>query len=279
MSYQSLVVCLDNSRHAQPLVEYSLVLAQHWQAQLCGLHLSYAPLAPYVPFTGVEPALVQIDKQILERQHQARDEFLAQAHAVGIEPGWQALRSSDMNQAIARARVADLIISSQRDPEDMATWLGEAFPGRFLLGVGRPVLFIPNDYDAPAHFERIVLAWNGSREATRALFDALPFMQQADQVSVMIVRGEKGQEPPWIQEADTHVASLLSRHGVKAQLIETVGALNASEWIIGRAQEPDIAAELIVCGAYGRNRISELILGGFTRDLLRDMPLPVLMSH
>jgi len=123
--------------------------------------------------------------------------------------------------------------------------------------------------------KRALLAWNASREATRATTDALPFLRAADKVVVAPVKPDRaahGEAP------GTDIGLYLSRHGVRVEVAAIEGTeLDAGSALLSRAA--DLSIDLIVMGAYGHSRMSELILGGVTRTMMESMTVPVLMSH
>ena len=142
---------------------------------------------------------------------------------------------------------------------------------------GRPVLAVPYAGDFPVVGERVLVAWNASREAARAVNDALPLLAQAKMVTVLAVNprfGIRGHGD--VPAAD--IALHLARHGVKAEAAHTAsGDIADSQALLSYAA--DISADLIVAGAYGHSRAREVIFGGMTRTLLREMTVPVLFSH
>lgn len=277
MNYRNMMVCLDDSDHAPARLQFALELARRSGAHLTGLHLSYMPQTPYLAYDGVEPLFVRLEAELDKRQSAAREGFEAAAREAGVSSGWLAARSVDMDAVIAFSRLNDLIIAGQPDPSDTATYIGEGFPGRFLLGVARPVLFTPFAYPLKTSMESIIVAWNGSREATRALYDALPLLLAARRVTVLTVRQESRDSAGAIPVPD--IAAFLQRHGVVADVLENVSHEDPGAWLLARAQDMDEPADLIVAGAYGHARVTEFVLGGVTRTLLRGMTVPVLLSH
>lgn len=276
MNYRNMMVCLDDSAHSPARLQFALELARRNGAHLTGLHLSYMPQTPYLAYDGVEPLFVRLEAELDKRQSVARESFEAAAREAGVETGWLAARSVDMEAIIAFSRLNDLIIAGQPDPSDTATYIGEGFPGRFLLGVARPVLFTPFAYPLKTSMESIIVAWNGSREATRALYDAMPLLLAARRVTVLTVRHDSAGGGA-IPTPD--IASFLQRHGVVADVLENVSHEDPGAWLLARAQDMDEPADLIVAGGYGHARLTELVLGGVTRTLLRGMSVPVLLSH
>jgi nucleotide-binding universal stress UspA family protein len=145
------------------------------------------------------------------------------------------------------------------------------------LSAGRPVLVVPH-FGPPRNLgSNVLVAWNASREASRAVNDAMPFLRRANKVTVLAVDPQRGGDAHReIPSAD--IALHLSRHGVKPEAAQVAAPeIEAGEIILSQASR--LGANLIVIGAYGHSRFREYIFGGVTRHLLRHMTVPVLMSH
>jgi nucleotide-binding universal stress UspA family protein len=176
---------------------------------------------------------------------------------------------------VKHARAADLAVAAQRDwhwSESARLDVGD----RLAMAAGRPVLIVPNEGVHSQIGSRVVVAWNGQREATRAAFDAMPLLQQAHEVKVLWIdpQSEDESAQPF---AATDLCTALARHGIACEPIEV-----ASDGDIGAALLASAArhrADLLVMGCYGHSRLSELVFGGATRHVLRHMAVPVLMSH
>jgi nucleotide-binding universal stress UspA family protein len=174
-----------------------------------------------------------------------------------------------------RAHCADLVILGQRIPD---TDTGLYRPEDVILSCSRPVLVVPYAGRRPDRLgENVLVAWNGSREAGRAVQDALPFMSASRAVTVLLV-------DPDDDLADVGLAqdlvAHLGRHGLNARthvIRRDLATLAVSDTILTQVAELD--ADLLVMGAYSHSRLREIILGGVTRDILRDMNVPVLMAH
>lgn len=279
MDYRSIIVCLDDSDSTRQRLDFALGLSVRHSAHLTGLHLSYMPSAAFAAYDGVEQIYASLQQDLAVRQAAARDAFLAAARAQNVPADFIAARNLDIVAATAHARVSDLIIAGQPDLRDTAAYLGEGFPSRFVLEVSRPVLFTPHGFPVRTDFNHVMMAWNGSRESTRALFDALPFLQAANRVTLLTLHRE---DSPWPEGGPVpapDVLALLRRHGVEARLVVNAGHEDPGNWLLARATDMDDPADLLVAGAYGHSRLSEWILGGVTRTLLGQMPLPVLLSH
>jgi nucleotide-binding universal stress UspA family protein len=144
-----------------------------------------------------------------------------------------------------------------------------------LFNAGRPVLLVPEGYAADAAPKRIVVAWSGAREATRAVHDALPLLKQAEMVRIVTVVGSSGQGE---EDPGADIARHLARHDVTVDVKQVPGGGNtAARLVMDEARY--FGADLVVMGGYGHSRLSEWIMGGVTRDVLADLQLPVLFSH
>lgn len=279
MDYRSITVCLDDSASSRQRLDLALGLAVRHNAHLSGLHLSYVPSSAFAAYDGAEQLYAALLRDLAQRQAAARDAFLAAARTRNVPAEFIAARSLDIAAATTLARVSDLVIAGQPDLRDTAAYVGEGFPSRFVLEVSRPVLFTPHGFPVGADFEHVMVAWNGSREATRALFDALPLLQAARRVTLLtVLRGDS----PWPAGGPVpapDVRALLQRHGVDARLLENAGGEDAGNWLLARATDLEDPADLLVAGAYGHSRLSELMLGGVTRTLLGQTTLPLLLSH
>ena len=142
-----------------------------------------------------------------------------------------------------------------------------------MLGAGRPVVVVPyagNFNTTPRH---VLIAWSGTREATRAVHDALPILQRATKVFVLSINPKDSKHLP-----GADIAAHLARHGCKTEAARTVASdISVSDAILSDAS--NVGADFIVMGAYGHYRLSEWALAGATRDVLNTMTGPVLFSY
>jgi nucleotide-binding universal stress UspA family protein len=153
----------------------------------------------------------------------------------------------------------------------------EWFSHELVMSAGRPVLFVPY----AGHFEhvgeRVFVPWNASREAARAVWDGLPFLAAAQESEVVTFDPEKlGLGVSDLPDPD--IGADLARHGARVTVSSSPsGGVDVGSLILSRAA--DMAADLIVMGAYGHSRLREVVLGGATRKMLESMTVPTLMSH
>ena len=171
------------------------------------------------------------------------------------------------------ARCFDLAIVGQPEPGKQAP--EQSIIEAALFNSGRPVLVVPYIQRQPLNLDRILVGWDGSRNAARAVADALPFLSRAKAVDVVVVEGEPG-KPDKLAGAD--IARHLARHDIKVEIKRLVASdLSVANTILSHAA--DAGADMIVMGGYGHSRLREFLLGGATRDILSTMTVPTLMSH
>jgi nucleotide-binding universal stress UspA family protein len=149
-------------------------------------------------------------------------------------------------------------------------------PDRLATDSGRPVLIVPHTPRKKFALKRVLVAWNGRREATRAVFDALPILKKADAVEVMWLNPQYGVQMGDLPAAD--LCAALARHGVKCEESAAISPKSSvGETLLFEATKYDW--DVLVMGCYGHSRLREFILGGASRYVLKNMTIPVLMSH
>jgi nucleotide-binding universal stress UspA family protein len=148
-----------------------------------------------------------------------------------------------------------------------------------VLSSGRPLLLIPYIGARDTLGENVLIAWDGSKEATRAVADAMPFLESARHVRVVAVNRERNGDPGSdAASASARLAAWLAGHGVNAEIsCDDIADVGIADWLLSRAADSD--CDLIVMGGYGHARVREVVLGGVTRSMLHSMTVPLLMSH
>lgn len=279
MSYRTLTVCLDDGRDAAGRLGTALGLATRHGAFLNGIHLSYMPSPVLAAYEGAEGLYETLRQDLRLRQAAARDHFLGAAASAGVPAGFLAASNLELTAVTACARACDLLIAGQPAPTDTAAHIGDGFPSRFAFELGRPVLFLPPGPREAADFPHVMVAWNGSRESTRALFDALPLLRRARRVTLVSLLRGPSPAPAHGPVPAADIEGLLRRHGVQARMLVDAGHDDPGEWLLARATDVGDPADLLVAGAYGHGRLTERVLGGVTRTLLEARALPLLLSH
>ncbi|WP_244851464.1 universal stress protein [Caballeronia sp. SL2Y3] len=279
MSYKTILVHLDTSVRAHPRLESALALARHFDAYVIGLFAVFEP-PPRVFTVMAGTADYYAQHAALRREQRAAIErlFHAELTRAGVSGEWIA---SDERATVCvphYARCVDLVVASQDDPNDPDSYVGDHFPETLVMSAGRPVLLIPYTGFFATIGTHAMVAWDGSREATRAVHDALPLLKAAERVTVATIdtASDHAQEER-IHGAD--IAACIARHGVSVEVSSNKAPsdMQAGEMLLSRAA--DIGADLVVMGGYGHARWQELVLGGATRTFLASMTVPVLMSH
>jgi nucleotide-binding universal stress UspA family protein len=280
MPLKDLLVVVDHGRSCPVRIDLAARLAQDFGAHLTGL---YVAALPYVQAA----VLVEFPADVRGMQEHAAREAADHARtlfAEGVErasPGltseWREVEGDVAEVASLHARYADMAVIGQTDPDEAPLGAAPDLPERLILGAGRPVLVVPYAGRFASVGARVLLAWNASREATRAANDALPLLQRASYVRVLSVNPRPSPAGHGeIPGAD--IALHLARHGVQAE-VSSISTDDVAVDDMLLSQAADAGADLIVMGGYGHSRLGELVLGGATRHILRQITVPVFMSH
>ncbi len=278
MSYQHIVVILDDSRHSPERLQFALCLAVAHDAQLTALHLSNMPFDPAHSIDLTQPMFAQYLEVVAARQQQAHDEFIGLLKIAGISHQWVGSNSYDCNAAIAFTRRADLVIAGQHDSQDPSSYLGDSFIGQLLLKSGRPVLINPRFAESAAYFATILIAWDGGRNAARAVADALPLLKRAQRILVLHVDPEPNDNETQLLPQPS-IIDFLQHHRLRPELITCHSDVHVGKWLLDRAEGLDLKADLIVAGAGGTSILKDFVLGGVTRFLLHKTTIPLMMSN
>lgn len=281
MRIRDILVHLDATGQARTRLALAAELARRQGAHLIGLHAFDVTLPFVAPDAGGAAAVVS---EVLERM---REE--ARAAASGIEAAfqetvqrqdlsgeWRLVEGPAPEQVTLHGRYADLLVLGQADPAS-GDPAAEATVEAALFSSGRPVLVVPHAGRFESPGRRVLIGWNASREATRAVHDALPLITAAEIAAVLSINPRQGIAAHG-EEPGADIARHLARHGVRVRVERTEAPeIGAADALLNRAAE--MSADLLVVGGYGHSRFREMFLGGVTRSLLRQMTLPVLMSH
>jgi nucleotide-binding universal stress UspA family protein len=300
MTLRDVLVCLDATAAGDRRLALALDLAHANKAHLtavyelpemepppplpAGAGLPPTILGPASPdgasAIGGEPIPVPLEVQpvLAEAEHAeaAERRFHQELARREISGEWLAFERGELTELIRCARAADLVVLGQYPPDarEGAIWLK---PDDVMVEIGRPVLVVPYAGAFERVGRRVLVAWNGTREANRALNDALPLIADADEVTVMRISDQESDldaDRPALELAIAH----MGRHGIRARAEESLHpGIGVCDALLSRAA--DLSADLIVAGAYHHSPFRESLFGGVSRDLLDRMTVPVLMSH
>ncbi|TVQ39431.1 MAG: universal stress protein [Geminicoccaceae bacterium] len=274
MSFKTIVVHVDVDRSRDERLALGERLVGRNQGHLIGL---YPAEPPYLPPSLGELA-GPVEAEMIEAQRQASDARAAELHALfetrlkdsGLSVEWRT-EEGDAATVLARhGRYADLLIVPQG--EEGSVFPDASLAERVILDGSCPVLMVPRDGTFPSFGDTVLVAWNDSREAARAVRAALPLLTAAQKVVLLQVDPADGSDAQVIDKA-----TQLARHGVRAEAHHTVSAgVPIGEVLLSSIADHDATA--MVMGAYGHTRLREWVLGGATRSILSSMTVPTLLA-
>jgi nucleotide-binding universal stress UspA family protein len=255
MAYKDILVYLDPTAEAIERLRLAVDLAKSHGARLVGVDVSTAA------------ALAECENPDATRQMfdaSARDAGLKSVFVPAEKPGEGDAFTHCVDLMVAPApggTARDLIRHGALD--------------RALLESGAPMLILPPEWTGGKVGDKVVIAWNGGREALRAVHDALPFLEKARKVTIFCFSAR----PSDLRASAVMLVHHLEAHGVSAHISDwtNTGDLTAIEALFASLDTQD--ADLIVAGAFGHSRLYEGLFGGVSMDLIRQQSLPVLMSH
>lgn len=277
---KDILVLLDGGDGDAARIDVAARLAQRRDGRLTGLLLAADPPLPGFIEAGL-PADLRAERRAVAAAEAdaARQAFedAARRHGVLDHAEWRESAGDPTETATLHGRYADLVVAGQPDPQADSDRLRPRVED-LLFDCGRPVLVVPYAGRFDTVGERIVVGWNASREAARAVGDAMPLLEAARRVTVLAVNPQRGGTAGLGDAPGADIARHLSRHGcvVEAAQVST-DQIDSGEAMLNVVS--DEAADMVVMGAYGRSRLREMILGGMTRFMLRCATVPVLMSH
>lgn len=273
MSYRTILVHIDASPAAHARIALAAQLACEHGAHLVGVavtgvsRLFYQEASADLLRTVLAPQM----NELVRRAERELARFARQAARAGVPSHETRLVDDETSAGIALSgRYADLLVVGQADPALPQPPGGDPAP-HVLLACPRPLLVVPYIQHEAATGRRVLLAWNGSPEAVRALDAALPILRRAASVTVACF------VPPSAPGCDPALAPYLARHGVDIDTIAESAHQDIGERLLSLLA--DHGSDLLVMGGYGRARLSELLLGGATRTMFQSMTVPVLMAH
>ena len=274
MSYTTLMTYIDADDSPEQRVHLAANLADKFNATLIGLS-ALAVRPPLIAVGGViTEDVTKIDIGTISATLVNRGKWFRNiAGAAQRKLEWRAVIDFPAEALASEARSADLVIMGRtKTGGDLYRSLN---PAVAILRTGRPVLAVPDGIGS-LRAEHVVVGWKDTREARRAVQDALPFLHEAARVTIIEICGTAEEETA--RQHIDDVARYLERHRIKGtpEIIVHQNGSGAAQ-LIRHAQ--DVGADLIVTGAYGHSRLGEWIFGGMTRELLASSPVCCLMSH
>jgi len=274
---KDLVVNLSLGVTRDPAADYAISIAEAFDAHICGVAFVYDPIVPPSVMGGIPSEIIDVQRSESEKAAtSAIARFEAASKRSSLSSEHRALEASlggsgDLFGSLARR--FDLSVVGQAEPKHGPAQ--EFVIEGALFGSGRPVVVVPYIHKSALKLDRVLICWDGSRPATRAIADAMPFLQRSQALDVVIVASgrQKTDEIPGID-----IGEHLARHGLKVEVKRIVATdIDVPNTILSHAA--DSGADFIVMGGFGHSRLREFVLGGATRGILAAMTVPTLMSH
>lgn len=280
MPIKTILAVLNSPDSAAGVISTAIALSRQYDAHLIGVYAEapeqvfvYAPME--IPDPGAIMALQQAAEQ---RAESIETQFRTHMEREGISNEWRKFRGVggySSSGIIDSARSADLVICSQFDSDTPAAQRSDIEV--LIFECGRPVIMVPYIIKDAKPIDRVLIAWNGSREAARATFDALPFLLAAKEVEVLTVDA-KSDLNQTADFAGSELGLTLTRHGIKVTVNNVESEGNSIGAVIEN-RSSDFSADLVIMGAYTHSRIRERIFGGVTSTLLNSMSTLTLLSR
>jgi len=281
MTLKNIGVFVDATPEGEKRIDYAATLAHQCGAHLAGIHVVSAVRPEYrsdyyvIGEKAIRALLVGRKAADEAATSNVRRRFEAISAKRDLSAEFRVIRRGGPDEDLTLSSLhSDLVVIGQRELQELK---GYASPEKLLLASGAPILIIPSGWKSESIGNKILVGWNASREARRAVADALPFLVAASSVTLLVVDSEQrarrhGEDP------GADIALYLARHGahVEVEQVLSQGA-PVADIILSYAAEHGV--DLIVIGAYSHARPVEMMFGGVTQSLLKEAPVPVLMSR
>lgn len=280
MNPKTFVVSLNDTGNLDNLLATCSSLAAHHGAHITGVYI-IPSVEVYAVYGGIAMAdVVDVHRQrYLSMAAEIREKFERTMTLNSLSHDWReldAISSSIGREFVQQSRSADLTVIGQV-VADTSCGVEPGFAEYVVMEAGRPVLLLPRGRSFELIGNKVLMGWNGSKEAARACFDTLPLLSTDSEVEIVWVDPQK-QRGIASDLPGAELATTLARHDIKV----TAGPMPTADSDVGRAllmRVGDTGADLLVMGAYGHSRVREFVFGGATEHVLNNMTVPVLMSH
>ena len=264
-----ILVNTEEMRDDNSVVRVGLALASRHGAYVTGLNI-----VEIFPSSVAVPDVMAVIEAEEREARQCDAWWLNQCREHGVQGGWEVIRGAYVPVLARRSCMADITVSRLPNRETGYP-TGMDYVTRVLLTAASPMLLVPPKWEGSFRQERILVAWNSTQESMRALRAAVPFLREAEMVCLIDGASD---ELPGFAQPPLPVRDWLTRQGVKLHSVQPFPATTkAGVALLDQANA--MHADLLVMGAWGHSRLSELVLGGTTRHVLEHAKLPVLLSH
>jgi nucleotide-binding universal stress UspA family protein len=274
MAIKDILVHVDTQPGAEDRIAFAASLAKKNKAHLTGLHVKAEIIVPVTENDVLVPeSLIEEQERVIDQQAQAaKIQFDSAIGANEVDGEWCVERGFAADLLRHHAHAVDLVIVGQAHPDSAES---NDVPEGVLQDTGRPTLIVPYTGIGRAFARNVMVAWDDSAPAARAVHDSLSLIAKAKRVAVVAVRDKDGEV---VEDPCAEICQHLQRHGVKAEsVILRKNGAKVSDMLLGHAS--DIGCDLLVMGSYGHARWREFIFGGVTEDMLEKTTIPIFTSH
>lgn len=282
MSYKTVLVHVDKSRHAAERLRLATAIAREEGSHLIGAAATgvsrYIYQAGMLGDGAAYTAHLEAHMDVLREQgKESLKSFEEVVRLAEVRSYESRLVDDEAGAGISlQARYADLVVIGQTDLDDPNPATMPDFPEYVVLNSGRPVLVVPYTGDFSTFGKRALIAWDASVSSTRAVTASIPLLRRADVVDVVVFNAD-AQGDAHGEQPGADIALYLARHNVKVNVVHKHTNIDIGNSLLSAAT--DLASDLIVMGCYGHSRFREILLGGVSRTVLESMTVPVLMAH
>jgi nucleotide-binding universal stress UspA family protein len=279
MQYKNILVYLDQGASNKERTNTAIAIARANNAELTGVVVNSMPASSILHRLGIGNGEALMEQQRADAQL-IIEHFEQTAGKEGVQADTRVIECTEGRapEKLARmARVFDLSIMRQANPDKPNASFITELSEEVLFSSGRPVFFMPyiGAHNIPCR--RGLIAWDGSKAATRAIHDALPLLETMEKVTILTIDADKTWRYTDLQPGEG-ISRHLTAHGVNNEISRmSKGEVSTSTIILNELS--NTGADILIMGGYGTSRLRESMLGGVTRTLFECMTVPVLMSH
>ena len=276
---RDIVVHIPADRSSQPVIDCAVSIGNIFDAHVDGIACVYPAFDPLMAFEASAAnvaAITAATQSNIDKAASALDQFEIAARRIGISHGARCISNVTYDATpllTGISRLYDLSIVAQ--PDYSKPNRDALVPEALLFDSGRPILMVPYIYSGALKLDRILICWDGGRQAARAVHDAMPFLYRAKAIDVVAVN----EDSATVGEASSEALQKhLARHDLSAE-VQRITADTANIFNVILSLVADKSTDLIVMGGYGHSKFREFLLGGVTRGIFETLTVPALISH
>jgi nucleotide-binding universal stress UspA family protein len=282
MSYKTILVHVDKDQHAGERIALAAHIANAENAHLIGAAPTgisrFVYQTRYVYDGGAMATHFESHMEELRKQAgESLVEFEKAVNKIGVRSFESRQLDDEAGAGMSlQARYADLVVIGQADPDNPSAATLPDFPEFVVMNSGRPVLLVPYTGHYAHTAKRVLIAWDASTSATRAITASIPILKRAENVDVVVFNPDSSGDTHG-EQPGADIGLYLARHNVKVNVVRQKTTIDVGNALLSIST--DLSSDMLVMGGYGHSRFREILLGGVTRTVLQSMTVPVLMVH